>query len=163
MDKIEEILRPIPELTIDEFLLFIKKVKREGSCWIWQACCLSGYGTFSIKRRTYYAHRVSWRWFKKEDPGQIRILHTCNIRACVNPEHLYLGTQSANMFQKFADGYSTKGELHRRAKLRDCDVIEIRRLSDAGFNSRQINKKFDWVSHRCIRGVIDGSRWSHIK
>jgi hypothetical protein len=70
------------------------------------------YGGFKVAGVMHYAHR--WAWVRANGPipeGQ-KVLHTCDVPACVNPAHLFLGTQAANMADKVAKGRQAKGETH---------------------------------------------------
>ena len=74
---------------------FWDKVKKEDSlkCWLWAAGqSWDGYGQFRSKR----AHRVSYELKYGSIPGDYHILHSCGNKLCVNPYHLYLGTEKQN-------------------------------------------------------------------
>ena len=71
----------------------------ESGCWLWeQGCERAGYGEVGIRQspeRT--AHRLSWLAFKGPIPQGLGVLHSCDVTGCVNPDHLFLGTQNDNM------------------------------------------------------------------
>lgn len=75
-------------------------------CWLWLGQVSSlGYGhiMLSPSRRKTKAHRASWEAFRGPI-GELQVLHTCDVRCCVNPEHLWLGTRSDNMRDMYAKG-----------------------------------------------------------
>lgn len=74
-------------------------------CWIWQGSILNsygqftigGYGRFKFKGRMQFAHRISWRLYIGPIPIELGVLHECDVRPCVRPDHLFLGTQEDNL------------------------------------------------------------------
>jgi len=90
------------EISDKDLLRFISKVKffAPGECWEWGASCTSnGYGQFRISPGNdgmYLAHRFSFEITKGTIPNGMHICHSCDNRKCINPDHLWLGTQSDN-------------------------------------------------------------------
>jgi hypothetical protein len=70
----------------------------ESGCWIWKkALMASGYGCLRIDKKTFSAHRLSWEIHNGPVPDGKHVLHTCDVRSCVSPYHLFLGSNSDNI------------------------------------------------------------------
>lgn len=114
--------------------LFWSKVKKTKDCWLWQASTTRfGYGIFWIKeRRTMVeAHIVAWTFVCGEVPKGVCVLHKCDVPACVNPAHLYLGTKKDNAIDR----------RDRRRHWIDRDpkmaLAHMRRISKLGARMRR--------------------------
>ena len=85
---------------------FMAKVDLEqNSCWEWIAATdVNGYGRFWYKDQMRLAHRISYILFVEDVPEDLCILHSCDNRACVNPSHLFLGTQKDNIHDMIKKG-----------------------------------------------------------
>jgi len=80
-------------------------------CWIWTArVSPAGYGQASYKRKSTFAHRLAWTLFRGPIPEGLCVLHKCDNPPCVNPEHLFIGTQIENIRDCVA-----KGRINREA------------------------------------------------
>ena len=88
---------------------FLAKIERIpfSSCWYWSGYCMpKGYGHFGVssKRQNALAHRVAWEIFRGDIPSGMFVCHRCDVPGCVNPEHLFLGTNSDNIQDAVAKG-----------------------------------------------------------
>ena len=106
-------------------------------CWLWEkATNGTGYGVFRIgsltdgTRKQVTAHRLSYELHKGAVPEDLYICHKCDVKLCVNPDHLYAGTHAENTRDAVERGRirgrSNYGETNPNAKLSDKDVIAIR-------------------------------------
>lgn len=95
---------------------FREKFKiRTNGCHEWQATRHSnGYGQMRIETVAEYAHRIAWRLAYGEIPEGMYVLHRCDNRRCVNPEHLYLGNQSINIADAKRKGRMVGGKNRRK-------------------------------------------------
>jgi hypothetical protein len=100
-------------------------------CWIWTGWSdENGYGKLSNNLTRMRAHRWTYELFKGKIKKGAVICHTCDITACVNPDHLYEGTQADNVRDRVLRGrggsHKIAGENSKNSKLKKEDVWEIR-------------------------------------
>lgn len=140
-------------------------INRKTSCWEWTgAKKAQGYGKINENGKQRNAHRVFWEMFYGPIEDGLVCCHVCDNRKCVNPSHLFLGTQADNLRDMTAKGRraSRPGMATVTAKLSDADVLEIRRLADSGAdNWSDVARKFG-VSYGTISKVVTRRSWGHI-
>lgn len=142
---------------------FWKKVNKiPGGCWLWTAASLrGGYGVFWYQKHQHNAHRVSWILSNGDIPGDLFVLHRCDNRACVNPQHLFLGTQKENIHDMIRKNrrHSTAGENAPMRKLVWSEVHTIRHLYFAERRSQQEIAEHFSISRQNITRICSRQQW----
>ncbi len=133
----------------------------EKGCWLWKgAKHRQGYGNISYKGRCCLAHRVSWEVFRGDLQENLKVCHTCDVPQCVNPYHLFLGTQKDNMHDAFDKGkYENRKMGKRRNKLSYNQVNEIKILYMKGAKQKELTKMFS-VGQNCISKIVTCKSWN---
>lgn len=134
-------------------------------CWLWTGCSFHyGHGAFSVAGKNLKAHRVSWFICTGNDPLDLCVCHKCDTPACVNPDHLFLGTQRDNTHDMFAKGRANipYGDHHPNAKLTSDRVVEIRRRLAAGETHEKISASFN-VTKGLISQIHRRKIWNHVE
>jgi hypothetical protein len=144
----------------------MKKVKKDDNtgCWLWQGGIHNGYGNFvPVGGKSGLAHRTSYRLFKGIIPDGLLVLHSCNIPACVNPDHLRVGTNADNAIDKMIYNRCNprKGSDCHYSKLTNEKIFKIRNLRDQGLSYKKISELFG-VTFGCIAHIINRKSWKHI-
>ncbi len=145
---------------------FFKKVeKQENGCWLWTAALNpNGYGRVNVLGRTRRAHRISYMQHCGPIPEGMFVCHKCDVRNCVNPEHLFLGDQQSNMADMRSKGRhrcaDQRGVNNPSARLTADQVREIAELLPRR-NNRQIAAGFG-VTHSTISLIRRGKSWTHV-
>lgn len=155
---------------IEPIVRFRKKVKinKKNGCWEWQGYRdRNGYGTFSTKFKMMKAHRFSYEYYNKKIPDNMLVCHTCDNPCCVNPEHLWLGTDCDNHRDMVKKGRfrTVYGEDCGSSKLSNNEVLHIRIFFNKNKNKmtkvkiiRLFSKKHE-VSTVTIERILYNSTW----
>lgn len=145
---------------------FMDKVMPEPNtgCWIWTASLnYKGYGQFGIggKYKSVTSHRVSYEMFKGIIHKDMHVLHHCDNPWCVNPDHLWLGTNNDNIQDKIEKQRTSKGENHARAKITTTDVLIIREARTHGFTYSAIAGYYN-LGLTTVRSIVSKINWKHV-
>lgn len=164
-----DILRKLPMLKIERYRgLFLDKVEFDlnGGCWLWGGKLdRYGYGVASISLdgdvRSVRVHRLALFLFSgiALNPNQV-LCHRCDIRACANPSHLFVGTHADNVADRVAKGRTRvgMGPKQHLAKLSEAQVQEIRTMKGS---NRCLGRLFG-VSRETIRNVRHRKIWRQV-
>lgn len=143
---------------LDRLLAYVRE---ENDCWLWTGSLRGGYGALTIDGVTHRAHRLSYTLHKGEIPEGMLVCHTCDIRLCINPEHLFLGSYKDNSDDKVAKGRQARGETGGRTKLTEDAVRHIRKLA-ATCSYQKIANSFG-VHKSSITDILNDRTWTHVK
>jgi hypothetical protein len=178
---------------IERFWKNVDKSAGPDGCWIWKGGLSSnGYGQCRAVGRNRLAHRVSYEIVNGPIPDKLQVNHSCDIRACLQPKHLWLGTQADNIKDAMHKGRMATGEKNflrrcpeRRlygednpsrkhpeklargercpsARLKEEQIPEIRMARANGETYQEIAIRYG-VSISAICGVLKGLTWKHVK
>ena len=142
---------------------FSNITKDENGCWNWSAyIATTGYGMFRFRQRNTKAHRVSYVIHRGEIPDGLHVLHKCDNRKCVNPDHLFLGTNADNMRDMALKGRAVKGSAHKRSRLTEPQVAEVLVLKQQyGVPCYRIAACVG-VDKSTIEQIVRGVTWPHV-
>lgn len=140
-------------------------------CWLWTAAIYSsGYGRVCFRGKSWLAHRASYTISCGEIPKGLFVCHKCDIKCCVNPDHLFVGTHADNMHDRNRKGRfgDRSGESHGLAKLNNKKVLEIRkrfegkpRCNLGPLSNASVGREYG-VSETTIRLIRQRLIWDHI-
>lgn len=149
----------------DPARIFDRIEKTESGCWLYTGGIQKGgYGVISIKNKSVQTHRVSYELRVGSIPEGMCVLHRCDVRRCINPEHLFLGTLGDNNTDRKQKGRNTdrRGERNPQAK---ADTEKIRKLREAHatrrYSQRQLAKMFGLCQQQ-VSVIVRGKAWSHV-
>lgn len=151
------------------------KIGKPSDCWEWQAAKVpSGYGTYTPPEgKPIGAHRIAYALVHGPIPPGKCILHRCDNPPCCNPSHLRVGTIAENNAERShkgrngdysRTGFSTgaaQGERNRHAKLKEADVIEIRKAVAHGANQRELARRYG-LSPQNLWNLVHYRTWKHV-
>lgn len=146
-----------PQISLDDFIQ-----KGEG-CWLWIGKLNTyGYGKFTRFGKTCFAHREMWERHHGKIPSGFVVRHSCDNPACVNPEHLLVGSHADNRRDTVERNRQAKGEAMAAAKLTEARVLEIRaRYKFRLVTQKQLAREYG-VSLDLIHKVVNRIYWKHI-
>jgi hypothetical protein len=149
----------------DEERFWSKVEKRgPGECWIWTGGLnTSGYGQFQLRRKSVGAHRWMYEHTIGKIPDGLLVCHTCDNPPCVNPAHLWLGTNGDNMRDSSQKGRRVglqAGTNNGRAILTPDDVREIRRVYTGKYGELRTLARRYGVTDTTIASAVKGQTWS---
>ena len=150
---------PRPSTPLSEKL---KNYKVINNCWIWQGSKLSdGYGMICYQYKTLRAHRVSYE-FHKGPIGDKVVCHQCDNPLCINPDHLFLGTQLDNIKDMMAKGRHSNHKGWAGQPKAKLDAEKVRFIRKSTLSYAELGRMFG-VRLNTIKEAKLGITWKKIK
>lgn len=147
---------------------FWEKVDKhcQSGCWEWRGSILakSGYGQFrggGKGSKMWKAHRYSWFLHHGAAPDDLMVCHHCDNRKCVNPVHLFLGTQMENIADAIRKGRNARGETIGTSVLGREDVLIIRALCGVGASRADVARMIG-VGWTTVEHITSGATWKSL-
>ena len=139
---------------------FFARVEKTPTCWLWRGN-QQGFG-YGSGPRGIFAHRWAYERFVGPIPPGKYVLHHCDTPLCVNPKHLFLGTQQDNLNDAIVKGRMSHGTRRYNAKLTDAIVAQARRLWHQGASIWGLAREYK-VSTHTMDHALKGKTWKHVK
>ena len=144
---------------------FWKGVRKTAECWLWEKRRLFGYGYMRLGGRgtpEVRVHRFAYELLVGSIPDDLCVLHRCDVRNCVNPEHLFLGTRADNNADTRQKKRHKVGETHGNARLTAEQVATIRDKYVCRAGSMYTLAKQYGVTPQTIFAVVHRKSWKHV-
>lgn len=159
-------MKKLKDLDLKERLDLHSELKESG-CIEWSGYILeTGYGQIRYKGKRMGAHRAAWIANYGEIPTNQFVLHKCDNRCCINPSHLFLGTQQDNMDDMIIKGRDVKvgrkGVKNSNSKLTDDDVLAMRQMFLKGIDREILRGRFG-VSKTTVQSILSNKAWKHVE
>jgi hypothetical protein len=143
--------------------LLKNSIASESGCRLWvKPVDDQGYGHIGINGKIDRAHRASYREFVGEIPTGMFVCHRCDVRHCINPEHLFLGSNQENIADMVSKGRNALGERNHKAKLTEADVKMVRHLYSAERKTYRAIGELYGVTEQAVYAIIRGKNWKHV-
>lgn len=138
-------------------------IEYQNGCWVWRGPRNhGGYGRVHLRGKRYRAHRVLWQGLNGPVPEGFEVLHRCDNRSCINPDHLFLGTAADNNHDMVAKGRQVRGEAVGTRRLTESQVLDVLERLRSGESHKAISERYA-VHPGTISKIACRTRWRHLK
>jgi hypothetical protein len=147
-----------------------KFTNRTKTCWLWTGALNNkGYGVLNMDKygTTPFAHRIAWELANGPIPDGLNVLHKCDVPHCVNPRHLFIGTQHDNVrdMNKKGRACHPPSSINRpapwKATVTESDVRTIRALVASGVQLTEAGKRFG-ITAPTVHAMVNRRTWKHV-
>jgi len=156
--------RPKTGVTFWDRLYSRIEIDEEKGCWVYTGKLTKhGYARLQKGSKLVRAHRAVWERYKGAVPDGLFVCHKCDNRACVNIDHLFLGSNAANMMDMKLKGRGRgrRGHQHNMAKLTTEEVLFIRYKLEAGHSGASLARTFGMTPTQ-ISNIKHRRHWKHV-
>lgn len=149
---------------IEQKLLNFSKVNVATGCreWATKSKHIFGYGKVYYQGRSRDAHRVAWLVWCGPIPAGLYVCHRCDNPSCIEPTHLFLGTNAENLSDCKQKGRNARGESCRQAKVTEDDVRNIRNRRAKGERAQALAVEYG-LSYATIHDITARKTWKHVE
>lgn len=148
--------------TMRERILGATTLDLVSGCWEWnRGRGRSGYGGFTLNRKSCAAHRASYEAFIGPIPSGMHICHKCDNRGCCNPEHLFIGTHRDNMNDAAIKGRTSQGSSRHNAIIDDSIARRVFDMISQRRSYKEIMSALN-VTRHIIYSIKKGFSWNKV-
>lgn len=147
----------------DHISLIFSKTTITETCWLFNGRkSRSGYGLIKFKGIQRPVHRFLYETFYGPIDKNLVCCHKCDVRNCINPAHIFIGTREDNQKDMKEKGRAAKGSRNGMSKLTEDNIKNIFKLRKSGMMQKDIGKLFN-VTQSHISLVLSNGTWKHLK
>ena len=153
------------KIRTEDSLLRLCEPEPNTGCWYYMGPVnWGGYGSIGFRGRKAGVHRVMYEVAVGPIPKGMDVCHKCDVRCCINPQHLFVGTRKENLDDMSRKGRRVppRGERNAKNKLSPAQVFEIRAAIARGEKLKSIAPRFG-ITSMTVSNIKNGQSWAHLK
>ena len=139
-----------------------------GGCWLWSAATSDfGHGVTSYAGQPIRAHRRAYERWRGPIPAELKVCHHCDVPQCVNPDHLFLGTQADNLADmvrkgRWGESRTLRGAANGNSRLTEAEALQIIADVAAGRSKTEVAND-NGITRTAVYLIVKGQNWSHLQ